>query len=95
MILSFDHADGLMSRFGKPLTHFTIAGADQKFVPAEAVIEGDKVIVSGAQIAAPVAVRFARHETATPNLANKASLPAVPFRTDDWPMPPNTLKTKS
>ena len=95
IILSFDHAAGLVSKDGKRLTHFTIAGADQKFVPAEAVIEGHKVVVSSPQIAEPIAVRFAWYETAMPNLTNKASLPAAPFRTDDWPMPANALKPKS
>ena len=34
-IISFDYADGgLISRDGKPLTWFTIAGTDGKFVPA-------------------------------------------------------------
>ena len=35
-VLTFDHADGgLVSKDGQPLTWFTIAGADGKFVPAE------------------------------------------------------------
>ena len=34
--------------------------------------------------AAPVAVRFGWHQLAEPNLANKAGLPASPFRTDNW-----------
>jgi sialate O-acetylesterase len=83
-----------MSKDGKSLTHFTIAGADQKFVPAEALIKGHTVIVSSPQVTRPVAVRFAWHETAMPNLFNKAGLPAVPFRTDEWPMPPHTVKPK-
>jgi sialate O-acetylesterase len=63
-----------------------IAGEDRRFVPADAVIAGDRVIVSSPQVAEPVAVRFAWHETARPNLANSAGLPAVPFRTDAWPV---------
>jgi sialate O-acetylesterase len=75
---------GLASRDGKPLTYFTIAGADQNFVPATAVIEGDNVLVHSDRITKPVAVRFAWHEDAEPNLINKEGLPASPFRTDDW-----------
>jgi len=82
--LSFDHADVLKSRDGKPLTEFTIAGEDRKFVPATAVIDGDQVVVSSDQVAKPAAVRFGWHDTATPNLVNGAGLPASPFRTDDW-----------
>ena len=39
-----------------------------------------------ARVPVPVAVRFAWHELAEPNLTNSAGLPAVPFRTDDWPV---------
>ena len=82
-VLQFDHADGLVSKDGQPLTWFTIAGADGKFISAEAKIIGDTVEVSAAGIAKPVAVRFAWDETAQPNLVNAAGLPAEPFRTDE------------
>jgi sialate O-acetylesterase len=82
VILSFHHlGGGLVSQDGKPLDGFTVAGADGRFVPAQAVIKGRKVIVSAPGVA-PAAVRFAWHEAAQPNLFNKAGLPAVPFRTD-------------
>lgn len=83
--LEFDHVGGgLASRDGKPLSRFTIAGEDKKFVEANAVIEGNKVIVSAEGVSKPVAVRFGWHEEAEPNLSNKEGLPASPFRTDDW-----------
>lgn len=81
-ILTFDHAAGLKSLDGKPLTWFTIAGEDKKFVEAKAEISGNAVVVSSDAVAKPVAVRFGWHETAEPNLANGAGLPASPFRTD-------------
>jgi sialate O-acetylesterase len=82
--LKFDHADGgLMSKDGKPLTWFTIAGGDGKFVPAAAIIVGDTVEVSAVGIEKPVAVRFAWDETAQPNFFNGAGLPAEPFRTNE------------
>ncbi|HWB86406.1 MAG TPA: sialate O-acetylesterase [Bryobacteraceae bacterium] len=81
--LSFRYAsDGLTSRDGKPLSDFTIAGEDGKFVAATATIQGKNVIVSSPEVAHPSAVRFAWTETSMPNLANKAGLPAAPFRTD-------------
>ena len=44
--LAFDHVGGgLVSRDGKPLTDFTIAGAEKKFHPATATIDGDAVVV--------------------------------------------------
>ena len=82
-VLKFDRAaGGLSSEDGQPLTWFTIAGADGKFVPAEAKIVGDTVEVSAANITKPTAVRFAWNELAQPNLCNTAGLPAEPFRTD-------------
>jgi sialate O-acetylesterase len=83
--LQFDHVGGgLISSDGKPLTDFTIAGADQKYFPATAVIDADSIIVRSDQVAQPVAVRYAWRDDATPNLANKEGLPASPFRTDAW-----------
>lgn len=68
-----------------PLYDFTIAGADQRFLPAEAKIDGDTVVVRSAHVPAPVAVRYAWTEYPDgPNLYNAAGLPAAPFRTDDW-----------
>lgn len=83
--LQFDHIGGsLVSRDGKPLTDFTIAGEDRNFQPAVATIDGDTIVVRSDKVAKPVAVRYAWHEDATPNLSNKAGLPASPFRTDTW-----------
>jgi sialate O-acetylesterase len=67
------------------LTHFTIAGADQKFVEAQAVVDGDSVVVQSSEVSQPVAVRFGWREDAEPNLVNGAGLPASPFRTDTFP----------
>jgi sialate O-acetylesterase len=86
--LRFDHAHGgLASRDNKPLTWFTIAGGDGKFLPAKAEIDGDSVVVSSAEVKQPVAARFAWHQTAEPNLVNQAGLPTSAFRTDR-PEPP-------
>ncbi len=83
--LRFDHAGGgLAAADGKPLTDFAIAGADQKFVPATAAIDGQTIVVRAGEVAHPVAVRYAWRDDAAPNLANKAGLPASPFRTDQW-----------
>lgn len=73
---------GLASCDDKPLSWFTIAGEDEKFVPATVVIDRDKLIVSSAEVSKPKYVRFAWNETAQPNFINKEGLPSVPFRTD-------------
>ena len=38
---------------------FTIAGVDHKFHWADAVIEGNTVVVSSSEVTLPVAVRYA------------------------------------
>jgi len=74
---------------GAPLSQFAIAGADLRFVWADARIEGtDTVVVSSPAVRHPVAVRYAwalNPEGA--NLYGKNGLPASPFRTDEAPLP--------
>ena len=86
--LAFEHVGGgLASRDGKPLTWFTVAGEDRKFVAARAEIAGDAVVVWSDAVATPAAVRFAWDNEAMPNLMNKEGLPTIPFRTDAWEKP--------
>ena len=83
--LSFDHlGGGLVTSDGAAPTGFAIAGDDKTFVWAEARIDGDAVVVTSPRIAKPVAVRYAWANNPACNLANRAGLPAVPFRTDEW-----------
>ncbi len=83
--ISFKYtANGLISLDGAPLTWFTIAGSDKKFYPAQAVIKGNKLLVSSPEVMQPKAVRFAWNESAMPNLGNSEKLPTSSFRTDNW-----------
>jgi len=82
--LKLDHAKGLVAKGGEKLTGFAIAGADKKFVWADATIKGKKIVVSSPNVAEPVAVRYAWADNPVCNLYNAAGLPASPFRTDDW-----------
>ena len=87
IVISFDHiGEGFEARGGGELTHFTICGEDQEFVPAKAEIEGDTIVVSADGIQEPTAVRFAWDDSSEPNLFNKFGLPASPFRTDEFPL---------
>jgi sialate O-acetylesterase len=64
---------------------FIIAGADKQFVWADAVIDGDAVVVSSPSVPQPAAVRYAWSSNSPwANLFNKDGLPAQTFRTDDW-----------
>lgn len=91
--VQFSSSEGLKSRDGQPLTSFEVAGKDQQFHPATARIDGDRVVVASPDVPRPVAVRFAWTELAMPNLVNAAGLPALPFRTDEWPMVLEVPKT--
>jgi len=76
--------DGLKIKGEKKLNGFSIAGDDNKYIWAEAKIEGDEVIVWSSKIKNPVAVRYAWAANPICNLYNGAELPASPFRTDNW-----------
>ncbi|MBN1377826.1 MAG: beta galactosidase jelly roll domain-containing protein [Gammaproteobacteria bacterium] len=84
--LKFQYAGtGLQVRGDGPPAGFTIAAADKQFLPAEARIEGDIILVSHPDITKPAAVRYAWSDNPeTANLMNSEALPASPFRTDDW-----------
>jgi sialate O-acetylesterase len=83
--LHFKHTGGGLEAKGGLLKGFAIAGADRKFVWADAKIEGDTVVVSSEKVAEPVAVRYAWANNPVCNLYNAEGLPASPFRTDIWP----------
>jgi sialate O-acetylesterase len=70
------------------LVGFAVAGQDRQWAWADAKIEGDNVLLSSAQVANPVAVRYGWAANPAVNLYNKEGFPAEPFRTDDWPMVP-------
>jgi sialate O-acetylesterase len=78
----FDHANGLVAK-GSELTGFEIAGADGKYFPAQARIDGATVVVSSAAVPAPVSVRYAWAANPTCNLYNREGLPASPFHTPE------------
>lgn len=84
--ITFKNTDGgLKARDGKELKGFAIAGADMKWVWANAKIEGNAVHVSSPDVKQPVAVRYAWADNPVWSLENGAGLPATPFRTDVAP----------
>jgi len=84
--LSFDHVGGgLVTRGDGELRGFAVAGADRKFVWADAEIDGNTVVVGSGKVAKPVAVRYGWADNPVCNLYNNEGLPAGPFRTDGWP----------
>jgi sialate O-acetylesterase len=90
IVLAFDHVDATANAWRpfdvKDPVGFTIAGADRKFVAAEATILPDgRIEVSSAAVSDPVAVRYAWADNPVCNMYSRAGLPLTPFRTDDFP----------
>jgi len=84
IILEFDHVgSGLTTNNGKAPEWFQIAGENNRFYQAEAIIKANKIILSSNKVQHPINARFAWDEIARPNLINQEGLPAVPFRTDN------------
>ena len=84
ILVRFDHTGGgLVSRDGKPLSWFEIAGADGQYHPARAEItdDGKSVILTSAAVLEPQRARFAWSHIAEPNLINQEGLPAGAFLT--------------
>lgn len=84
--LHFKNTDGGLKVKGERPGEFSVAGDDRKWFWAEAKIEGDTVIVSSPKVPQPKAARYAWQSNPQATLFNGADLPAVPFRTDDWPL---------
>jgi sialate O-acetylesterase len=81
--LTFDHiGGGLVAKGADKLEGFAIAGEDGKYVWANAVIDGDAIVVSSPMVEKPANVRYAWADNPVCNLYNQVGLPAVPFRTD-------------
>ncbi|MBM3795336.1 MAG: sialate O-acetylesterase [Acidobacteria bacterium] len=77
---------GLKARGGSSaLQGFEVAGADQRFYPADARIDGETVVVSSPSVMAPVAVRYAwESNPVNANLVNAEGLPTSAFRSKAW-----------
>lgn len=84
--LYFKHTNReLITKDGEQPRGFAIAGRDQRFIWAKAIIEGDTVLVWHEKVPQPIAVRYAWGDNPDCNLYNSSGLPALPFRTDQWP----------
>jgi sialate O-acetylesterase len=79
----FTNAAGLKSQ--GPVQGFEVAGADGKFVPATAKIEGDTIIATSPTISDPQYVRYAWPNFPPNNLFNGAGLPTSTFTS--YPVP--------
>lgn len=77
--------NGLSTNDHNAPAFFTLAGTDGVFYDAKAIIEGKTVKVVSDKVKKPVAVRYAFTNYPVTNLQNAEGLPALPFRSDNWP----------
>lgn len=85
-VLRFDAPAGLAARGGDPLRGFALAGADRRFVRAQAHIEGHRVVLRADGVPQPVAARYGWVDNPEEsNLVDGRGWPASPLRTDAWP----------
>jgi sialate O-acetylesterase len=83
--LRFTNTEGGLEAKGDKLEEFSVAGKDHQWHWASAKVEGDSVVVSSPAVPNPQAARYAWQANPSATLINGAGLPAVPFRTDNWP----------
>ena len=75
------------ARAGEPLRGFFLAGADRRWMPAEARFEGDRIVLNSPAVPVPVAARYAWvNNPSEANIVGGDGLPLPPLRTDDWPL---------
>jgi sialate O-acetylesterase len=78
VIVTFDYAEGLYFK-DKKADLFEVAGADNVFYKATAVIKNNSVIVQSDKVKSPTKVRYAWKNTDQSTLFNQANLPASTF----------------
>ena len=84
LTVNIDVAPGGLVLKGSAVHELIIAGEDKVFYPAEAKIDGSKLIVWSKQVKTPVAVRYQFDNAGIGNIFGKDGLPLAPFRTDNW-----------
>ena len=90
--LTFKNApNGLMFK-GKLISGLYVSGEKEQWFPAEAKIEGNKILVWSKSVTVPFHVRFGFSNTEIGNIFSKEGLPVMPFRTDNWLVDQSTVK---
>ncbi len=85
LVIDFKYAKEISIRRGNIITGLTIAGKDQKFVPAQGeIVNGNQLKVWSDKLKKPIAVRYGWSNAPFVNLVNEENLPLSPFKTDKW-----------
>ncbi|MBA4167382.1 MAG: sialate O-acetylesterase [Chitinophagaceae bacterium] len=84
LVLTFKYApDGLTST-GKTVAGFYLSDSGNKWYPAAATIQGNRITVNSRQVPAPAYIRYGFSNTLVGNVFSKGGLPLTPFRTDSF-----------
>jgi sialate O-acetylesterase len=86
----FTHSAGLTAKNSAPagapsaaatgnVMGFEVAGADGKFFPATATVDGETIVASSPEVSTPTEVRYGWAASPECNLYNSDELPASPF----------------
>jgi len=87
-----DTRGGLTTKGDEAITGFTIAGENQIFCPAKAIIrDKSSVILYSEKVRRPVAIRYAWTGNLPANLYDNEGTPCIPFRTDSWQIDSHSL----
>ncbi len=81
MALTFDHAENGFEVKGGNITGFELAGADKKFYPADAEIQGSLITICADEVSEPVYARYAWGNFPEYSVFGKNGIPMAPFRT--------------
>jgi sialate O-acetylesterase len=84
VVVEFDGVEGTLVTYsaGRPMG-FELCGSDQASCRfADAVVQGDRVVIEGPDVAAATRVRFCWGEAPVCNLHDRSGLPAGPFELD-------------
>ncbi|MBL8026239.1 MAG: sialate O-acetylesterase [Fibrobacteres bacterium] len=85
--IEFNCFGSALKKSSERINGFAIAGDDKVFHWADAKIVNNTVVVNSREVNNPVAVRYAwANNPGTLQLYNTNGLPALPFRTDNWPL---------
>ena len=80
--VTFDFIGSGLTSYDKELSAFEIAGADKKYIAAEAYIKNNKVYIYSSKIQNPKYARYAWKDTSVASLFNREGLPASTFTTE-------------
>lgn len=77
--VSFDNGNGMHASNGNAIIGFELAEDESHFYPADATIQGNKVILNSELVSHPRYVRYAFQPFTRANLVNSSDLPASTF----------------